>query len=258
MIKFPQLSGWALAAALAFSASGAGAAVFSKRFVLYQLDTYSGLASTVTKYDNIIVMPEGGGNAIGANLSLKTGATGVYFETTGAVSTTFAVPPLGTPNVVGDVLNATAGGLFEFGYVTHNGPDFAKSWTKSEVKFGRHVLHFNGGGTNFADLGAVFSDDIFISGDWSVLGTAAGNHTGLSYDTTHYSLINDFVYNASLNVTQLTIGTTLFPGGSPNIDFYLIGGPADVPEPGAWALMLVGFAGLGAALRQRRRGVAPA
>ena len=49
------------------------------------------------------------------------------------------------------------------------------------------------------------------------------------------------------------------PGGLPPIaaidNVSLTGG---VPEPAAWALMLVGFGGLGAALRHRRRRLAVA
>ena len=79
----------------------------------------------------------------------------------------------------------------------------------------------------------------------------AGNHTGLTYDTANYSLINDFVYNPTHDWTLLTISTGKFPGGSPGISFYLVGG--SVPEPTTWALMLLGFGGVGAALRSRRR-----
>ncbi len=45
-------------------------------------------------------------------------------------------------------------------------------------------------------------------------------------------------------------------GGTTHLDDLTIA--AAVPEPAAWALMLAGFAGLGAALRGRRRGVASA
>lgn len=41
--------------------------------------------------------------------------------------------------------------------------------------------------------------------------------------------------------------------GLDNVRFGQVGGPAAVPEPATWALMILGMAGAGAALRQRRR-----
>ncbi len=37
---------------------------------------------------------------------------------------------------------------------------------------------------------------------------------------------------------------------------FLVGNPLAVPEPATWGLMLAGFAGLGAALRGRRKTLA--
>ena len=241
----------ALAAFAMAPMTASAQAVFSERDVVYNLDTTAGLASTTTQYDNVVTLPAGGGNSIGGAFTFKTGATGVYITTTGGVTTTFPIPPPGTAVETGDVRNDGTGGTFEFGYKTSNGPDFGTSWTRSEVQFGHNVLHFSGGGTGFDDLGAIFVDNIFITGNWSALGASAGNHTGLTYDTANYSLINDFVYNPTHNWTLLTISTGKFPGGSPGINFFLVGG--SVPEPTTWALMLLGFGGVGAALRSRRR-----
>jgi hypothetical protein len=51
------------------------------------------------------------------------------------------------------------------------------------------------------------------------------------------------------------------PDGNESINWNLIGsganrGGTSVPEPAAWALMIVGFAGMGAALRRRRTAIA--
>jgi len=42
-------------------------------------------------------------------------------------------------------------------------------------------------------------------------------------------------------------------GGPATVLFDVNGGPAGVPEPATWAMMLVGFGGLGAAMRSKRR-----
>ncbi|WP_309606046.1 PEPxxWA-CTERM sorting domain-containing protein [Phenylobacterium sp.] len=250
----------ALAAVAMAPVTASAQAIFSERDVVYNLDTTAGLAATTTQYDNVVTLPAGGGNSIGGAFTFRTGATGVYITTTGGVTTTFPIPPPGTSSETGSILNDGTGGTFNFGYKTSNGPDFTKSWTRSEVQSGHNVLHFSGGGTGFADLGAIFVDNIFITGNWSVLGASAGNHNGLTYDTTNYSLINNFVYNPVHDWTLLTISTGKFPGGSPGIDFYLVGAPVTggVPEPTTWALMLLGFGGVGAALRSRRRVAASA
>jgi hypothetical protein len=55
---------------------------------------------------------------------------------------------------------------------------------------------------------------------------------------------------------SFTLQYTECCGGPANLDFAINGAPVGVPEPATWAIMLTGFAGLGAALRNRRRALA--
>jgi hypothetical protein len=253
---FAKTSGLALAAALALGVTAASAQVFSQRATTYFLDTSAGLSNTSTNYDNVITLPGGGNDSIGGTLSLRTGFTDLTFSTTGSVGTTYTVPPPGTPSLVGNVTNGGDGGTFGFNYNTANGPDFTTSWTKSEVLGGHDVLHFSGGGTNFLDLGGTYSLSIFITGDWSTLGLSAGDHVGFTHDP-DFGVINNFVYNPTFDWTLLTLSTGSFTGANPTVDFFLVGDAIPgAPEPAAWALMLLGFGGLGGALRARRRSAA--
>jgi len=240
------------------SVGAASAQVFTERDTTYQLNTTGGLANTTTNYDNVITLPNGGGNQIGGTLTFRTGAQNMVIDTTGAVTTTYTVPPLGTPSEVGDIVNgdgtpgSNTGGTFHFAYDLNNGPDFGASFTVSEVLSGHNVLHFSGGGTGLLDQGGIFVDNIFISGDWSASGLFAGAHTGLTFDPS-FTLINDFVYLANIDATLLTISNGSYTV-DPNINFYLVGDRVGgaVPEPATWAMMLIGFGGLGAAMRRRR------
>jgi len=47
-------------------------------------------------------------------------------------------------------------------------------------------------------------------------------------------------------------------GGPATVLFDVNGGPAGVPEPATWAMMLIGFGGLGVAMRSKRRKLAVA
>jgi hypothetical protein len=78
------------------------------------------------------------------------------------------------------------------------------------------------------------------------------NGIGQRYDVRVFSLPVAFANDTitSFKITQVTEGdNAIFAGLTFSSEAGSLGG---VPEPGAWALMITGFAGIGAALRRRR------
>ena len=70
--------------------------------------------------------------------------------------------------------------------------------------------------------------------------TTPGAHT-FTFDRSGLSSFNIVAFNTFYGLVQF--------------DNVVVDGPAVVPEPGAWALMVLGFAATGSAIRRRRRGV---
>lgn len=95
---------------------------------------------------------------------------------------------------------------------------------------------------NYINLGA-YADDGQLGG----LAHTAPNYTNPPL-TNLYGFVNLFTQNMD------TLDETHYAEVSVKID--RVG--AGVPEPAAWSLMIVGFAGLGASLRARRRAAAAA
>jgi hypothetical protein len=73
----------------------------------------------------------------------------------------------------------------------------------------------------------------------------------LTFDS-HFSgaIDNVFVYDDALNATQIDqLRATGFPNAQAPV--------AAVPEPGTWAMMLIGFGAIGGAMRRKRSNVIP-
>ncbi len=89
------------------------------------------------------------------------------------------------------------------------------------------------------------------------LTVTAGDQTGVQFTTTNNGNNTNLWESETLTFTATGATTTLvFQGDQSNpayigLDNVSVSGPA-VPEPTTWALMLVGVAGLGVALRSRR------
>ena len=104
-----------------------------------------------------------------------------------------------------------------------------------------------------------FSFSYYQSVDVLFFGGTNGGAEGLYTDTTDYFI--DILNPASANPTVWWVSYTTGPAGGwydthTGTVTWFDGAPSSAPEPGAWALMLVGFAGVGLSLRGavRRRG----
>ncbi|HEY2052202.1 MAG TPA: PEP-CTERM sorting domain-containing protein [Caulobacteraceae bacterium] len=70
------------------------------------------------------------------------------------------------------------------------------------------------------------------------------------------SLLGSASYTGTIHSLGLTPGTYTWTWNSGANSYVLVIPPATVPEPAAWTLTLIGLAGLGAALRSRRKSTA--
>lgn len=244
--------------ALAGSAQAQTAGQFSERDSLYIIDLSGGLDSALTTYSVTATLPAGGSDALAYGLNYKSGFQNFGFATTGTVTTDYAAPGAGSTGETGDVFNGGGGGTFKFSYQTPNGPDFSSSWTESTIANGHHVLAFGGiGSQGFGGCGSQFLD---IGGVFTCVVEISGNHpegmaTGDAYIThldPSYGITDNFLYVSAIDTTFVSVGISGYSGVNPGLGINIVG-DATVPEPATWAMMLVGFAGLGAAMRRTRR-----
>jgi hypothetical protein len=86
-----------------------------------------------------------------------------------------------------------------------------------------------------------------------LLSAVGGGSQTIHIDNAHGSNIFDIIAGAGESYTSASFSTT---SGGFN-DFkqlrLVLGTPAAVPEPGTWALMLLGFGGIGVAMRRSRK-----
>jgi hypothetical protein len=109
---------------------------------------------------------------------------------------------------------------------------------------GLSTLNFNDGGFDTPEFATSidYYVNIFLPGDWTTQGTATGDYqfnsvaAGFSAPT--------FTYDPGTNTTTVFTDNLVYTGGSVALNFTLFGGSA-VPETSTWAMMLLGFAGLG-------------
>jgi PEP-CTERM motif len=86
--------------------------------------------------------------------------------------------------------------------------------------------------------------NVFLPGDWTTEGTSTGDYDALSWNPAFST--PTFTYDPGTNTTTVSsVDSDFIPsvGGGPDLTFTLIG--TAVPEPSTWAMMLLGFAGVG-------------
>ena len=94
------------------------------------------------------------------------------------------------------------------------------------------------------------SGEPFTIGSFS--GTAPHHVNNVLSDGGPVAYISDFTFGSAYSVYAFGASKVAIDQGNADQEFSAIGRPGGVPEPATWAMMLVGFSGLGALLRRRR------
>jgi PEP-CTERM motif len=121
---------------------------------------------------------------------------------------------------------------------------------------GTYEIFLGSGGTLGNAIGATGAASVVV-GNYSEIDPSTGLSEGPN-STTNDGISEDLLANGFNNVAS-TNGTTWVNNGSPpaNVPLELEGTVASVPEPSTWAMMILGFCGLGfMAYRRKQSGPA--
>jgi hypothetical protein len=158
--------------------------------------------------------------ASAANAAITIGTTG---STSGTMSVTNVDSP--TPNrLTFDTIGASAGtvtSFFDFSESFNSTAVFAIVTTDGTLTL--EALQPGGGGTNITSV------------------TGTGNNLTLNTGLLTAGTLYRLTYTGNLTTAGNISGNATFTA---------------VPEPATWAMMLLGFGGIGFAMRRRRRGLA--
>jgi len=113
------------------------------------------------------------------------------------------------------------------------------------------TLNFDDGGYDDTKYTFGYSTSVYLPGDWTTEGFGTGDYNSVSVAAGFSP--PTFTYDPITNTTTVFTSDLRFTGtgGGPDLRFRLVGAVA--PEPPIWAMMLLGFAGLGLAHRARAR-----
>ena len=119
--------------------------------------------------------------------------------------------------------------------------------------------HFVFGMSNFANVGLSSTFDVFINGidvgDYSLTSTAGNSHQRVNFDLTYwFAPIAGDTFSLAFRLQSALPGSggsyNWFPDGQATLADGATTGA--VPEPGTWAMMLLGFGAVGFAIRRKK------
>ena len=217
--------------------------------------------------NGVVTAPPGGGNFQYVSTVNGTEGAGQISTVGGSNGSEYVTAPFTAS--AGDVLN------FNFNYVTSDGAGYADYAFTELLSGGTHVAWLftartqatgntsPGFGLPANDATLTPSSTPIIGGapDWDALGSSSGTcyNDGCGYTgwiNSLYNIVTGGTYELRFGVTNWS--DTAYQSGLAFAGLKLNDVPIDngaVPEPGTWAMMLMGFAGIGFAMRRRRTAV---
>jgi len=184
-----------------------------------------------------------------ATLQLCTSGASCVSDTTNVNLGAFTNASLvtGTVGIGGPTVNFTSnGGATNLN--TNTGA--ATIFTTSGALLNQLTFTLLSGSFTAAEFNLLSGDPMSFDVTLSALG---GGSTVIHVDNANGSNIFDVIAGAGESYTSASFSTTSPAGFTTFKQLRLVLAPGAVPEPGTWAMMLLGFAGIGVAMRRSRR-----